>query len=153
MNVVNITKETVEPVLDKLGYELVDVEYTKQYGQMTLTVYIYKDGGVSLDDCETVSRALDPLLDELDPTDGAPYSFNVSSPGLDRPFKTQRDYERNYGTEVEVKLYAPLMGKKIYEGTLKEKRENIFTIVDDCGKEITIECSKAAYVRPLVKFE
>ena len=91
-------------------------------------------------------------MDELDPTSGAPYSFNVSSPGLDRPFKTQRDFERNYGTEVEVKLYAPMMGKKLYEGILKEKRDNVFTIVDK-GKEITIECSKAAYVRPLVKFE
>ncbi len=152
MNVVQKTKEAVEPILIGLGYELVDVEYVKQYGQMSLTVFIYKEGGVTLDDCETVSRALDTVLDELDPTNGDPYNFNVSSPGLDRPFKTQRDFERNYGTEVEVKLYSPFMGKKLYEGVLKEKSEHAFTLVMN-GKEITIECSKAAYVRPLVKFE
>lgn len=151
-NVVSLVKETIVDALDKLGYELVDIEYEKQYGQMTLTVYIYKDGGVTLDDCETVSRTLDPLLDEADPTFGAPYVFNVSSPGLDRPFKTQRDYERNYGTEVEVKLYAPLKGKKFYEGVLKEKTQNTFTITVN-GSDITIECSIAAFVRPLVKFE
>ncbi len=152
MNVAEKTRNAVEPILSEMGYELVDVEYAKQYGQMTLTVYIYKPGGVDLDDCEKVSRALDPVLDELDPTGNEPYSFNVSSPGLDRPFKTQRDFERNYGEEVEVKLYAPLKGKKLYEGVLKEKNENTFTIVCD-DKEITIECAKAAYVRPLVKFE
>ena len=152
MNVIEQTKTAILPVLDELGYELVDVEYEKQYGQMTLTVFIYKEGGVDLDDCEKVSRALDPVLDEADPTHNEPYVFNVSSPGLDRPFKTQRDYERNYGEEVEVKLYAPLKGKKVYEGVLKEKANNVFTIIVD-GNEITIECAKAAYVRPLVKFE
>ena len=152
MKVVELTKNAVTPVLADMGYELVDVEYAKQYGQMTLTVYIYKPGGVDLDDCEKVSRALDPVMDELDPTGNEPYSFNVSSPGLDRPLKTQRDFERNYGEEVEVKLFAPLKGKKIYEGVLKEKSEHTFTVVCD-GNEVVIECAKAAYVRPLVKFE
>lgn len=151
-NVISIVKKAADDVLAKLGYELVDVEYDKQYGQMTLTVFIYKEGGVTLDDCETVSRQLDPVLDQLDPTNGEPYVFNVSSPGLDRPFKTQRDFERNYGKEVEVKLYAPLKGKKLYEGILKEKTQNTFTIEVN-GSDITIECSKAAFVRPLVRFE
>lgn len=151
-NVISIVKKAADDVLAKLGYELVDVEYDKQYGQMTLTVFIYKEGGVTLDDCETVSRQLDPVLDQLDPTNGEPYVFNVSSPGLDRPFKTQRDFERNYGEEVEVKLYAPLKGKKLYEGILKEKTQNTFTIEVN-GSDITIECSKAAFVRPLVRFE
>ncbi len=140
------------PTLERMGYELVDVEYNKQYGQMTLTVFIFKTGGVSLDDCEAVSRELDPLLDELDPTHGEPYMFNVSSPGLDRPFKTQRDYERNYGEEVEVKLYAPMKGKKLYEGILKEKNPATLIIETD-GVELSIECAKVAYVRPLVRFE
>lgn len=152
MNVVELTKKAVIGPLTDMGYELVDVEYEKQYGQMTLTVFIYKDGGVDLDDCEKVSRALDPVLDEVNPTQNQPYSFNVSSPGLDRPFKTQRDYERNYGQEVEVKLYAPLKGKKLYEGVLVKKEDNTFTILCE-GKEVTIECAKAAFVRPLVKFE
>ncbi|MCH5163621.1 MAG: ribosome maturation factor RimP [Clostridiales bacterium] len=152
MNVIQQTKNAVLPALEQLGYELVDVEYEKQYGQMTLTVFIHKPGGVDLDDCEKVSRALDPILDEVNPTGDEPYTFNVSSPGLDRPFKTQRDFERNYGEEVEVKLYAPLKGKKVYEGVLKEKNETTFTILDG-DKEVVIECAKAAYVRPLVKFE
>ena len=76
----------------------------------------------------------------------------MSSPGLDRPFKKQRDFERNYGKEVEVKLYAPLKGKKVYEGTLVYRNENVVTITD--GKqEINIENNRVAYVRPLVKFE
>lgn len=152
MNVIQQTKNAVLPTLTELGYELVDVEYEKQYGQMTLTVFIYKPGGVDLNDCEKVSHALDPILDEVNPTGDQPYTFNVSSPGLDRPFKTQRDFERNYGEEVEVKLYAPIKGKKVYEGVLKEKNETTFTILCD-DKEVVIECAKAAYVRPLVKFE
>jgi ribosome maturation factor RimP len=143
----------VDPIVSNLGYEIVDVEFESKKGESTLTIYIDKvPVGVSLDDCETVSRALDPILDELDPTSGSPYAFNVSSPGLDRPFKKQRDFERNYGKEVEVKLYAPLLGKKIYEGVLIKREENV-TIIKDGDVEHKIENSKIALVRPLVKFE
>ena len=119
---------------------------------MNLTVYIDIPRGVNLDDCETVNNAVNPILDELDPTNGAPYILNVSSPGLDRPFKKQRDFERNYGKEVEVKLYAPLKGKKLYEGVLQTRDNNTVTIL--CGgEELKIENSRIAFVRPLVKFE
>ena len=89
----------IEDVVTALGYELVDVEYKTLYGDKHLIVYIASEKGVSLDDCETVSNALDAPLDALDPTSSMPYCLDVSSPGLDRPFKSQRDYERNYGSK------------------------------------------------------
>ena len=145
--------DKVDAVITGLGYETVDIEYVSKGADNTLTVYIDNvPTGVSLDDCEKVSVALDPLLDELDPTKGQPYTFNVSSPGLDRPFKKQRDFERNYGKEVEIKLYAPMLGKKIYEGVLVMHDDNVTELVVD-GKTTKIENTKIALVRPLVKFE
>ncbi len=152
MKVEDSVKEKIEPVVTGLGYEIVDVEFVKKGGDDNLTVYIDIPAGVSLDDCEKVHMAIDPLLDELDPTCGKPYILNVSSPGLDRPFKKQRDFERNYGKEVEVKLYAPLMGKKLFEGVLVVRDENSLTL-NQSGTEIKIENNKIALVRPLVKFE
>lgn len=144
-------REAITPILTSMGVELVDIEFEKKYGQDNLTIFIYTQGGVSLDDCERVHMAIDPILDELDPTNGQPYVLNVSSPGLDRPFKTQRDFERNYGTEVEVKLYAPLMGKKIYSGVLIS-RDNNATVIDTEKGELKIENNRIALVRPLFKF-
>jgi ribosome maturation factor RimP len=145
--------EKINPTIETLGYEIVDVEYVKKGSDATLTVYIDKvPVGISLDDCEKVSVAIDPLLDELNPTNDEPYTFNVSSPGLDRPFKKQRDFERNYGKEVEIKLYAPMQGKKIYEGVLISRNETVTEIELD-GKQVKIENSKIAIARPLVKFE
>ena len=151
MNIENVFHK-IDPIVSGLGYEIVDVEWAKRDGADNLTVFIDVPAGVSLDDCEKVHRAIDPALDELDPTDGKPYVLNVSSPGLDRPFKKQRDFERNYGKEVEVKLYAPLKGKKVYEGTLLNRTDNVVTI-NDGKEEIGIENNRVAYVRPLVKFE
>ena len=141
------------PVIEREGYELVDIEFEKKYGQDNLTVFIDKvPDGVSLDDCEKVHYAVDPIIDEVNPTDDAPYVLNISSPGLDRPLKTQRDFERNYGKEVEIKLYAPIKGKKVYEGVLIERNENSVSITAE-KEEIKIESNKIALVRPLVKFE
>lgn len=142
----------IEPLVTEMGYEIVDVEFVKKDGNDNLTIYVDVSYGMSLDDCEKVHMAIDPLLDELDPTNGKPYVLNVSSPGLDRPFNKQRDYERNYGKEVEIKLYAPLKGKKIYEGVLLSRNENALTL-NDGKEEITIENSRIALARPLVKFE
>ena len=142
----------INPVVTELGYEIVDVEYVSKNLDNSLTIYIDKvPQGISLDDCEKVSLAIDPLLDELNPTNDVPYTLNVSSPGLDRPFKKQRDYERNYGKEVEVKLYAPILGKKVYEGVLISHGEFVTELECD-GKQVNIENSKIAIVRPLVKF-
>lgn len=144
--------EKIQSTVTGLGYEIVDVEFGKKNGEDNLTIYIDIPTGVSLDDCEKVHYAIDPLLDELDPTAGKPYILNVSSPGLDRPFKKQRDFERNYGKEVEIKLYAPMKGKKVYEGVLLSRDENSLTIKAG-AEEIKIENNKIAIARPLVKFE
>ncbi len=130
-----------------------DIEYKTLYGDKHLIVYIASEHGVSLDDCERVSNALDAPLDALDPTDSAPYCLDVSSPGLDRPFKTQRDFERNYGTQVEIKLYAPLGGtkEKLIVGTLKSRDEKSVTVEVD-GKEKSIQTALIALVRPHVEF-
>ena len=146
------TRQALTPVIERLGFEVVDVEYVKKSDGMNLTVYIYIPRGVTIDDCETVHNAINPVIDELNPTDDKPYIFNISSPGLDRPFKTQRDFERNYGKEVEIKLYAPLRGKKFYEGVLVEKTENTVKISTPSGDE-NIELTRVVFVRPLVKFE
>ncbi len=151
--VIEKARPTVEDVLGKLGYELVDIEYKTLYGEKHMIIYVAKDGGVSLDDCETVSNALDGPLDALAPTSGAPYCLDVSSPGLDRPFKTQRDFERNYGEVVEVKLYAPIDGckDKLLVGTLVERNADCIVLsVDD--EEKRINNSAAALVRPHVEF-
>jgi len=144
-------KNAIMPILESLGYEMVDIEYEKKYGEMNLTVFIYKKG-LDLNDCEKVHYAIDPVLDQLDPSFGKPYVLNVSSPGLDRPFKSQRDFERNYGEEVELKLYAPIKGKKVYEGVLISRGQNV-TIISISNQEISFENNKIALVRPLVKFE
>lgn len=145
--------DKINPAVEELGYEIVDVEFVTKNNESTLTIYVDKvPEGISLDDCEKVSIAIDPLLDELNPTNDKPYTLNVSSPGLDRPFKKQRDFERNYNKEVEVKLYAPMLGKKLYEGVLILHDANV-TVINVENKEVKIENSKIAVVRPLVKFE
>lgn len=101
-------KELVDPIIAQNDMELVDVEYKKLYGQDTLIVYIDKDGGVDLNDCELIHNAIDAPLDELDPTCGALYNLNVSSPGIDRPLKTARDFAKKSGLEMKVSLYKPL---------------------------------------------
>lgn len=152
LKIVDAVREKIEPLVTAMGYEIVDVEFVKKGADDNLTIYIDIPSGVSLDDCEKVHNAIDPLLDELDPTCGKPYILNVSSPGLDRPFVRQRDYERNYGKEVEIRLYAPIKGKKVYEGVLLSRNENCVKIMT--GKEeMTIENNKISLVRPLVKFE
>lgn len=152
-NVVERVKPVIEGVLDALGYELVDVEYKNLYGEKHLIVYVAKEGGVTLDDCELVSNVLDEPLDALDPTGDVPYCLDVSSPGLDRPFKSQRDFERNYGEIVEVKLYAPYGNtkEKLIVGKLIERNNDFVTIVRD-ENELSIENAKIALVRPYVEF-
>jgi len=98
--------ELVKPIIENLGYELVDVDYSKSHSGMDLTICIYKPEGVSIDDCEIVSRAIDGPLDDLNPTNDTPYNLNVSSPGLDRPIKSQDDARRNVGNKIEVKLFS-----------------------------------------------
>lgn len=145
--------DAVDAKVRELGYETVDVEQRSEYGQQVITIFVDKvPVGVSLDDCETLHYAVEPLLDALDPTGGRPYVLEISSPGLDRPFKTQRDFERNYGKEVEIKLYAPLKGQKTYEGVLALRTDG-YVLVENKDGQLKIENSRIAVVRPLVKFD
>lgn len=144
-------KEKIIIPLRELGYELVDIETAKKFGQENLTIFIDKPDGIQLDDCEKAHLLIDPIIEELDPFDET-YILNVSSPGLDRPFKTQRDYERNYNKNVEIKLLAPLKGKKYLAGKLISKDDTFTTIHTKIG-ETKIENSKINFTRPLVKFE
>ncbi|MDR0426474.1 MAG: ribosome maturation factor RimP [Clostridiales bacterium] len=150
----NRIRDAIDARVAAEGCEIVEVELTDKNGASVLTVYIDRlPGGVSLDDCERVHYAIDPILDEMDPSSGKPYTLNVSSPGLDRPFKTPRDYERNYGKGVEIKLYAPLMGRKTLAGTLVSVTESLLFFEDEKGGTQQLERNKIALVRPLVKFE
>ncbi len=145
--------QAVDEKIRSLGYETVDVEQHYEYGELHITIFVDKiPDGISLDDCEQIHYAIEPLLDELDPTCGKPYVLEVSSPGLDRPFKKQRDFERNYGKEVEVRLFAPIKGVKVYEGVLKEHTDG-YVLIDCGGSDVKIENSRIALVRPLVKFD
>lgn len=105
------------PVVEEAGCTLWDVEYVKEAGTWFLRVYIDKEGGVSIDDCEAVSRPLSDLLDQADPIEGS-YTFEVSSAGADRPLKKPEHFARFQGAEVEVKLYRPREGRKEFAGRL-----------------------------------
>jgi len=137
-------------IASPMGIEIVEVEWNDK--KTALTVYIETPDGVDLDTCEKFHNAILDPIDELDPTYDKPYTLNVSSPGLDRPFKTPRDFERNLQKEVEVKLFSPLKGKKLLEGTLTAFDDNSVTIFT--GKEeIKIERNKVAKINKAIKFE
>lgn len=105
------------PLAEDLGLELWDVEYVREAGQWFLRVYLDKEGGVSINDCEALSRALDPILDEADPIPDS-YVFEVSSAGAERELKRPGDFARFMGSTVEVRLYKPFEGSRSYVGTL-----------------------------------
>ena len=111
-------EELAKPVVEDEGCELWAVEYVREAGSWYLRVLIDKDGGVGIDDCERISRRLDPILDEADPIPDS-YVFEVGSAGAERELKRHSDFERYIGSEVEVKLYQPYQGKKSYVGTLE----------------------------------
>ncbi len=149
--VLSAVEPLVLDVLNYLGYEMVDLTYKKEHYGMVLEVVIYKDGGVDINDCEKVSKALDEPLDKLDPTNGAAYSLNVSSPGLDRPLKKLSDFKRNLGNEINIKFFAPFEGNKTLNGNLVSYNETSF-VLDVNGTQKTIEINKAAHIVPVIKF-
>jgi len=128
--------ELAEPVVAGLGFDLVDCSFVKESRGMVLTLYIDKRGGIGIDDCETVSRAVDPIIDESSSID--PDFFEVSSPGLTRPLETDKDYNRYAGEKVDVSLYKPMEGKKSFTAVIKGAEEDKATFVFDNGEEITL---------------
>ena len=133
------------PVVEGAGCTLWDVEYVKEAGQWFLRVYIDKEGGVSIDDCEAVSRPLSDLLDQADPIEGS-YTFEVSSAGADRVLKKPEHFARFLGEEVEVKLYRPKEGRKEFVGVLKAYEDGDVTL-DAGGGETVFTKQEIALVR------
>ncbi|MEG0036364.1 MAG: ribosome maturation factor RimP, partial [Oscillospiraceae bacterium] len=133
------------PVVEEIGCVLWDVEYVREADQWYLRVYIDKDGGVSINDCEAVSRALDPILDEKDPITNS-YTFEVSSAGLERALKRPEHFQRFIGENVEVKLYNQVNGTKLHAGTLSAYENGSVTIT--CAEApITFTKEQIANVR------
>ncbi|MBQ6236151.1 MAG: ribosome maturation factor RimP [Clostridia bacterium] len=151
MKTTEICENLCKARIESLGFELCDVEYQKEYGDWVLTFYIDKPGGVTIDECEAVSRAIEPILDEADPIESE-YVLSVSSLGIDRPLKKDRDFERAMGTELEIKLYAPQDGKKQWIGTLSAFDADGFTVETEQGKPLTFQKKDCALVRPNIRF-
>lgn len=143
-------REFLEKIALPMDIEIVDVEWNDR--DSSLTVFIDTENGVDLNTCENFHKAILDPIDELDPTYDKPYTLNVSSPGLDRPFKTERDFARNLNREVEIKLFAPLKGKKFIEGVLTAYDENSVTVGTD-KEELKISRNKIAKINKAIKFE
>jgi ribosome maturation factor RimP len=140
------TEELVLPLIAEHNFELVDVEYVKEAGNWYLRVYIDKEGGITVDDCEIVSRSLSDLLDGNDFIEDS-YILEVSSPGLGRPLKKEKDFKRSLGKEVEIKLYKAVNRQKDFEGILKSYTEQTVTIEMDEEETITFDRSDIALIR------
>lgn len=140
------TEELIMPIIEANNFELVDVEYVKEGSNWYLRAYIDKEGGINVDDCELVSRALSDLLDEHDFISEA-YILEVSSPGLLRPLKKDKDFERNLSELIEVKLYKAIDKQKEFEGILKAYTSDTITIELEDGEERTFNRQETALVR------
>lgn len=151
--VVTAVFPVAEKIVSDLGYVLVDVEYKKQNSGMVLELFIDSENGISINDCEKVSKALDEPLDTLDPTNGVPYSLNVSSLGLDRPLTTEYQFNKYKNSEVELKFYEPLKpyNKKVLQGILKSWNLETVTVLIN-SKEETISKKSIAQIVPVIKF-
>ncbi|MBE6611346.1 MAG: ribosome maturation factor RimP [Ruminococcaceae bacterium] len=138
-NIVSVVSEALTPVINELGYEVWDIEYVKEGADYFLRFTIDSDDGIDIDDCEKVHRAIDPLLDELDPIEDA-YHLEVSSPGLERDLRYDWHYEVCIGEKAELRLFAPIEaypGKKSFVGILKAYEDGKITLDAD-GGEVTI---------------
>lgn len=143
-NIKTAVEEFARPIAEELGYIYVDTDYAKQGKDYLLTLYIDKKGGITLEDCEAVSRAVEAVLDERDFIPDS-YCLCVSSPGLDRPLKNERDFERAMDELVDVKLYKPFNGNKLYTGRLSAYTDSSVTIETD-DEEIIFELQETAKI-------
>ncbi len=146
-----ICEEKLKPKIEQNGYDLVDVSYVKENGGMSLIFTIDNENGVGIDDCEKMSKILDPLLDEINPTDDSPYTLVVSSPGLDRPLKSDRDLKRNLEKEVDVNLFSKIDGRKAFTGILKSFDDKNVTIEEN-EKLYSFARDKIASIKLVIKF-
>ena len=150
MKVTDLVAEFSKPIIENLGCSLWDVEYVREGSERYLRLYIDKEGGIDITDCEKIHRAMDPILDEKDPI-AESYHFEVCSAGLERPLRRASDFEKFMGSPVLVKLYRPRNGLKEIPGILKGYEEGNVTV--EAGREtIAFLKSEVALVRLRVEF-
>ena len=140
------TEELVIPIIERFGYELWDVEYVKEGSDYYLRIYADKEGGFTVEDCEAVSRAIDPLLDEEDFISAA-YILEVSSPGLTRKLVKERDFERSVGRLIRVNLFKAIDGEKSFVGNLAEYDNDNLTVEITADNKVTIPRNNISMVR------
>lgn len=145
------TEEILLPITEEYGFELVDVEYVKEAGTWYLRAYIDKPGGITVDDCEAVSRKFSDVLDEKDYIEDT-YIFEVSSPGLGRPLKKDKDFQRSLGEEVEIRTYRPIDRQKEFVGELKAYDKESVTIVYEDDTEQIFQRQEIALIRLALDF-
>ncbi|QUH31866.1 ribosome maturation factor RimP [Vallitalea guaymasensis] len=150
-HVETLAEEILIPILEENKFELVDVEYVKEASNWYLRIFIDKDGGVTIDDCELVSRAFDSEFEDKDPIK-EPYILEVSSPGLDRPLKKDKDFARSLGEKVEVKLYKSINKKKEFVGLLKSYDDDSITLELEDGEDWSIARTDIAIIRLAILF-
>lgn len=143
--------ELLEPILASMNFELVDVEYVKEAGIWYLRSYIDKTGGITVDDCEAVSRQFSDLLDREDFIQDS-YIMEVSSPGLDRPLKKDKDFERSLGREVEIRTYRPIEKEKEFYGILRAYDDNSVTIEREDQQQMEFLKKDMALIRLALDF-
>lgn len=149
-NILELIRENCEPIVEDLGYDLVDLEFVREEGDYFLRFFIGKAGGVGIDDCQIVSEAVSDKLDVLDPIEQS-YYLEVSSPGLDRPLETDKDLKRNIGMKVEVNLYKKIDNKKVYIGELVGFSDEYITIMLEDGTEKNIDRQFIANVKLVIE--
>jgi ribosome maturation factor RimP len=146
-----IVEKMVQPILERQNYELVDIEYKKEGSHWYLRIYIDKEGGITIDDCQAVSEQVSTWLDEKDPIPHS-YILEVSSPGLDRILKKPSDFERYKGFKVDVSLYKPIKGKKKYTGELIGLENEQLLIHGEKEEVLSFSRNDVAAVRLAVEF-
>lgn len=140
------TETLILPILEKNQFELVDVEYVKEGGAWYLRAYIDKEGGITVNDCELVAREMNEILDREDYIEDS-YIFEVSSPGLGRPLKKEKDYARSMGKELEIRTYRAIDKKKEFYGILTDYDEKKVTIQTEEGEILTFAKTEIALIR------
>lgn len=140
------TEELITPILGRMNFELVDVEYVKEGSTWYLRAYIDKEGGITVNDCADVAREMNEILDREDYVEDS-YIFEVSSPGLGRPLKKEKDYIRSMGKNVEIRTYRAINKEKEFYGVLKAYDETTVMIENEDGEELTFEKADIALIR------
>ncbi|WP_258360873.1 ribosome maturation factor RimP [Moorella sulfitireducens] len=136
----------VEPVLDDMGYELVDLQYGREGGRYILRLFIDRPGGIGLDDCEKASRAVGDILDQEDPIPHS-YYLEVSSPGLERPLKKEADFQRFAGRKIKMRTFAPIDGQRHFQGRLLGLRDGQVQVQLEDGRLLAVPPDQVATAR------